>query len=1417
MRQRRDSIEPTGKEGRFKPIARRMLALAGKAALLLTAVLLVASAALWGVLQQEEVRNRILSAALSRVSDQLSGQISAGGIEGDLLTGFRLKQVTVRDREATIFSADALAVRYWLPTLLGGHWLIQSVTLEHGAADLVRGPDGTWNWQRIFRTPSEPSGNTFPREPPAVSIRQLRIVGSAIRVSVAGSGADPRPSVAIQNLDLEARLSIGNRVALSLGRLSFYERQHGFVLKQARGRIGYDPAKKAVFLENLTLATAGSEMTASGAIRLAGEKPFLDLAVDPAAIDLGELARLTRTRALSTGTLAGRLKLSGTLADLSFEAGAGLAAAHLAVQGTAIGLDSERPIIDLTASVSRLDPAALPLRDNAAPPGELNADLTARVVISAPLAEGEALLRFRPSRLAGVEIRSGAVRLEGAGEDLRFEAQELETGYGRFSGKGTVAGLGAGKRPLSVGVALDAEALNPGRILGDDRYGGSLSAALQADIEMPRSLAGLGDPASIQGRVRGLLAPSVLAGVRIDGGRFDLRWDGRRLGISRFDIDAAGAKAAIAGGIGFQDRTVNAELNADTADIGAVLGALRPLFPHLPEPDGIAGAVSIRGRAKGPWARPQVTGRVIGSGLRSAEHRLKELTVDAQWSGSSQDYRTEFRFSADGLRIEGRNIERTRGTVVVRPDSMAISLDGDLADGAGFSADGTVDAWPGPVRRVVVDRLVLSGGPLPIRTQGPVRLAVHPDHIDVERMPLVSDPARLTVSGRFWPDRVEGVKVDFSLLALSRLRRLFPEAPAVAGLAEGAFTVSGKLAAPQIEGHVRIEKGELGGFLSGDFVATVAAIGEQVRIDATLSGPSGERTAVAGRVPVHLSLLPGSVRWSAAAFDLAFSAGNWRLSAVPFIDKAGFTAEGTASVSGNVGGTPFAPVVSADAVVVDGYFPAIDPEAERIGFSALKLNAQVKSGQGTVRATVIRNQNVIAELTAAAPVRFSLEPVSFEAVGDGLDARIVSAGLPLSAIPIATRFGIKADGRLNLDVRAYGKVFNPALHGTLVLEKGRLAFPRYGLSYEEVSARLKLDNRQVTVESLTLAGDVEGWIRFAGRIELADFRPARFDLEVFGDNLLVPYRRTLTARVRPALTVTGPADAPSVSGELTIVESRLNLDRLSDQGPAEIQVVGEIGADADTLVIDPSAGGPSILTPLSADVRVVLPKNSWMRGQGLNAEIGGEVGLRKAAGGPFTLTGGLSALRGVYIFQGKRFAIDEGTVTFVGAEEPNPNLNIRASTRIRDVRITVQISGTARDIRLTLDSDPAMDPAEIISYVVFGRSSEEMKTGKATSAEEAALKMTGALTATQLNEIFGDAFILDSLSIEPGEGGLGEGSVSMGKYVTPEVFVAYRQSFDLKQLHQLEVTYEILPSLDLETVVGDDKGYGIDLFWKRDY
>ena len=1415
MKQPKDSTEPTDGKGSIKSRARRVLALAGKMALVLVVVLVAAAAALWGVLQQEAVRGRILAVALSRVSEHISGQLSATGVDGDLLTGFRLTNVAVRDRGETLFSADALAVRYWLPTLLGGRFLIHSVTVEHAAARFVRDPEGNWNWERIFSSPSPASGDPSLQEPIVVSIRNIRISRSAITVS--GSGGDAQPLGVVENLELEARFLFGSRIHLGLESLSFREQQFGFVLKNARGKILYDAQRKAVTLEELTMATGVSKMTVDGIIRLGDRTPFIDLAVDGADIELAEVARLAGLRALTAGTVTGRMKLSGSLADLSVDADLGLAPAHLTVQGKAIGLDSGRPLFDLAASVERLDPAALPLKENTAPSGELNADLTLRIVAAAPLAEGEAMLRFRRSRLAGVAIRSGTMRAEAAGEDLRFEAEGLDTGLGRFTGRGTMSGLGREKRPLRVGIELDAEKLDPGRILGDERYGGSLFVALQVDAEIPKSLAGLFDPASIHGRVRGRLAPSVLADVRIDRAAFDLRWDGRRLGISRFDIEGVAAKAAVTGGIDLKDRTVDVDVKADTTDTGAVLGALRPLFSQLPEPGAIGGAVSIRGQAQGNWARLLAKGRLNGSGLCYAEHCLKNATVDAQWSGSLQDYRTELRFSADGIRVHGRDIERSAGTVVVRPDAMDVSLNADLADGVRLAGEGRVDNWQGPVRRIVLDRFLLSGGPFPVRTEGPVRLAVYSDHMEIEGMSLVSDPAKLTVSGRFWPARVQGVKLDFSLLSLSRLRRLFPETPAVEGVAEGAFIVSGALSAPKLDGHVRIKKGGLGGTPLGDLAVSVSSETDRIRIDAMLSGPAGGKAAVAGRVPVRLSLLPAAVRWTSAHFDLAFSAGSWRLSAVPFIDKTGITAEGTASVSGNVSGTPVAPVTAADAVVVDGYFPAIDPGGERIGFSALTLKAQVQNGQGSVRATLIREKHVAAELTAAAPIRFSLDPLSLSPAADGLDARIVSKGFPLSAVPIPKRFGIEAAGQLDLDIRAFGKVARPAAHGTLVLEKGRLAIPRFGLSYEEVTASLAVDNRQVTVESLALGGDVEGRIQFGGRIELEGFRPSRFDLHVTGDNLLVPYRRTLSARVRPALFLSGPVDAPHATGALTILESRLNLDRLSDQGPAEIQVVGRIEKSDETLLVDPGESGPSLLTPLSGDVRVVLPKNSWMRGQGLNAEMGGEIRLRKTPGGPFTLNGSLSTLRGFYVFQGKRFTIEEGTVTFVGAEEPNPNLDIKAATRVRDVRILIRISGTARDIRLALESEPVMDQAEIISYLVFGKSTEEMKTGDAGGAEKAALRMTGALTAAQLNEIFGDAFVLDSFYIEPGKDGLQQGSISMGKYVTPDVFVNYRQSFDLKQLHQLEVTYEILPTLDLETVVGDEKGYGIDLFWKKDY
>ena len=273
---------------------------------------------------------------------------------------------------------------------------------------------------------------------------------------------------------------------------------------------------------------------------------------------------------------------------------------------------------------------------------------------------------------------------------------------------------------------------------------------------------------------------------------------------------------------------------------------------------------------------------------------------------------------------------------------------------------------------------------------------------------------------------------------------------------------------------------------------------------------------------------------------------------------------------------------------------------------------------------------------------------------------------------------------------------------------------------------------------------------------------------------------------------------------------------MAPETPPEIEIItATSGKGAEQHIAD---GVPpsELLQKLAAHITVKAPGNVWLKGQDINTEVAGDILLKKEAQKPFTLLGELQTLRGVYYFRGKQFKVEKGTVTFIGLEEPNPNIDIMAAAKIQQARIIILISGTARNLVLKLDSDPKMDPSDIISYLVFGKSTDALKGGQAFNAEKAALGLSGGLLASELRSILGDVFFIDSFALDAGDNGAG-GAVAVGKYVRPNIFILYRRGLAEEKQNQIEVSYEYSPNIRIETQLGDDKNNGVDLFWEFDF
>jgi len=79
-------------------------------------------------------------------------------------------------------------------------------------------------------------------------------------------------------------------------------------------------------------------------------------------------------------------------------------------------------------------------------------------------------------------------------------------------------------------------------------------------------------------------------------------------------------------------------------------------------------------------------------------------------------------------------------------------------------------------------------------------------------------------------------------------------------------------------------------------------------------------------------------------------------------------------------------------------------------------------------------------------------------------------------------------------------------------------------------------------------------------------------------------------------------------------------------------------------------------------------------------------------------------------FNGSKYRLERGEVTFSNPAKTEPIIDIQAATRVRDYDITVNISGDvtkANGLKATWHSEPPLPEADVIALLALGRTREE--------------------------------------------------------------------------------------------------------------
>jgi translocation and assembly module TamB len=450
--------------------------------------------------------------------------------------------------------------------------------------------------------------------------------------------------------------------------------------------------------------------------------------------------------------------------------------------------------------------------------------------------------------------------------------------------------------------------------------------------------------------------------------------------------------------------------------------------------------------------------------------------------------------------------------------------------------------------------------------------------------------------------------------------------------------------------------------------------------------------------------------------------------------------------------------------------------------------------------------------------------VGLSADGD-LAMQIRSPGLSLEMLQGLIPGVTYSAGALDLDLRADGSLQQPRLHGFLTLDDGAVQLAATGERYRDIQMRLALAGDRIDIQRLRI-GSQSGSLEVMGWAQLAGATLQQVDVTVRGREFTAMNTPGIQAMVDIDVAIRGSLQAMTATGTVVVPRLRVQVNKIPGTGPRVVQpweltVEGVYGPGPGAV----AAGGEGVDQPLQvnialpflqADIRVEIPRNAWAQGPGTAVEISGEIQVTKELEQPFVLSGEINIVRGFASVYGKRFVMRQGQVTFTGSPEINPLLDIAVNHTVSGYLVEIHVEGRARAPQISFSSTPELPQTDILSLLIVGKTMDRLTSSEQQNLSSQLGGAAGSMVAGQLQEVLGGALGLDMLTIGAGES-FGGGSVSIGEYVTQDIFLSYEVGVGKGGRNRVGVEYSITPGLKLKGSTSDNGASAVDFLWRRDY
>ncbi len=392
------------------------------------------------------------------------------------------------------------------------------------------------------------------------------------------------------------------------------------------------------------------------------------------------------------------------------------------------------------------------------------------------------------------------------------------------------------------------------------------------------------------------------------------------------------------------------------------------------------------------------------------------------------------------------------------------------------------------------------------------------------------------------------------------------------------------------------------------------------------------------------------------------------------------------------------------------------------------------------------------------PIRFSLANQSvniqqLHLVGEGTDLT-VHGSVQLSG---DRTLNLTADGRLDLkllssidpdftssgivtmNVTVAGTFADPLPEGHFQVTNGSLSYAGLPSGLSELNGSLLFTRDRIHTETLT-ARTGGGTIDLKGEATYFN-QQLNFNLTATGKDARLRYPPGVSSTANAELHWVGTRYASTVSGDISI-------NKIAVTPGFDFSAYLERSRHFSTVTASNSP-----LNNIKLDIRVVTAPELQMRTAIARLSGDADLRLRGSVARPAVL-GRVDVLEGQATFHGIRFTLERGDITFANPVAIEPQLNLQASSHVRNYDLNITVTGTPDRLNINYRSEPPLPKSDIIALLALGRTNQQStqlqeQSGQSAFSDQASALILSQALNTTVSSRFQRLFGASNIKIDP--------------------------------------------------------------------